>query len=72
MGADYKEVSLTKKNNRRASIFLGTTIALLALSMMSYAAARGNKRKMRRKLHNYRQKLLEGGDDGASSYRSLT
>jgi len=72
VGSDYKAYAHVKRMNRHASIFLGTTIALFAMSLMSYAAARGNQRKMKKKLHNYRQKLLEGGDDETSNYRSLT
>jgi len=72
VGADFRAFAHVKRMNRHASIFLGTAIALFAFSLMSYAAARGNQRKMKKKLHNYRQKLLEVDDDETSNYPSLT
>ena len=56
----------TKGRNRKASIFVGTSIALFVFSFISFAAARGNQVRMKKKIKQYRESLLDDDDNGLS------
>lgn len=63
---ERKGNSVTKTQNRKSSVFVGTSIALFVFSFISFAAARGNQVRMKKKIKQYRESLLDDADNGLS------
>merc|ERR1719215_2179118 len=63
---EVERISATKNLNHSSTVYLGVSMALFVFSFISFAAARGNQKRMQKNIRKYQKGLLNDDDNGLS------